>query len=259
MRRLMRSGEPGFSTLRRPTFNASTPEISTGHPTPPHTETTMTTETHAILYQTADGTLSLGMKCKTPECAAESVPLFEGAQVLGTVALLPEPVSGMSYRLAAQPLIAELGQEVGAVESVWMFRCAGSRDEWMPFVNEKHRLNTMRSPEWEVREFTSPAHTSEARDAVVAELERAVRKFPTWPTDPLHAVAVLGEEFGELTKAVLQSVYEPHKVQPGEVRAEAVQTAAMAMRFLQSLDAYVYAGCEQHSQDAAMRQEGGTP
>jgi hypothetical protein len=32
--------------------------------------------------------------------------------------------------------------------------------------------------------------------AVLAELDRATRKFPTWPTDPLHAVAVLGEEAG---------------------------------------------------------------
>lgn len=84
--------------------------------------------------------------------------------------------------------------------------------------------------------------------SATAELARAVRKFPTWPTDPLHAVAVLGEEFGELTKAVLQSVYEPHKVTPGEVRTEAVQTAAMALRFLQSLDVYTYERSEQHAQ-----------
>lgn len=38
---------------------------------------------------------------------------------------------------------------------------------------------------------------------VKAELDRAVVKFPTWPTDPFHALAVLGEEYGELTKAVL--------------------------------------------------------
>ena len=35
---------------------------------------------------------------------------------------------------------------------------------------------------------------------ILAELERATEKFPTWPTDPLHALAVLGEEFDELTK-----------------------------------------------------------
>lgn len=38
---------------------------------------------------------------------------------------------------------------------------------------------------------------------VMDEVRRATQKFPTWPNDPLHAVAILGEEFGELTKAVL--------------------------------------------------------
>src|SRR5690606_4585435 len=58
-----------------------------------------------------------------------------------------------------------------------------------------------------------------AVDIVLAEVECATRKFPTWPTDPLHALAVLGEEFGELTKAVLQLTYEPHKVSADDVRA----------------------------------------
>lgn len=80
------------------------------------------------------------------------------------------------------------------------------------------------------------------------EVARATKKFPTWPTDPLHALAVLGEEFGELTKAVLQSVYEPHKSNPAEVRKEAEQTAAMALRFLASLDAYAYVPGVQHEQ-----------
>lgn len=83
---------------------------------------------------------------------------------------------------------------------------------------------------------------------VFDEIERAIAKFPTWPTDPLHALAVLGEEFGELTKAVLQSVYEPHKSTAEDVREEAVQTAAMALRFLASLGAYDYTPGEQHEQ-----------
>ena len=86
----------------------------------------------------------------------------------------------------------------------------------------------------------------EAIESVVEELERAIRKFPTWPTDPLHALAVLGEEFGELTKDVLQMTYEPSKTNAGNVRKEAIQTAAMALRFVASLDAYQYTGCEQH-------------
>lgn len=42
-------------------------------------------------------------------------------------------------------------------------------------------------------------------------LDKAVRKHPAWPTDPLHALAILGEEFGELGQAILQMVYEPEK------------------------------------------------
>lgn len=84
---------------------------------------------------------------------------------------------------------------------------------------------------------------------VQAELARAVAKFPTWPTDPLHALAVLGEEFGELTKAMLQFTYEPHKkVTRADIRAEAIQTAAMALRLAMSLPVYDYAPAPQHRQ-----------
>ncbi len=85
-------------------------------------------------------------------------------------------------------------------------------------------------------------------DDIRAEVARATAKFPTWPTDPLHALAVLGEEFGELTKAMLQLTYEPHKTSPEEVRAEAIQTAAMALRLAMSLDRYEYRACPQHAQ-----------
>ena len=83
---------------------------------------------------------------------------------------------------------------------------------------------------------------------VFGELDKAVTKFPTWPTDPLHAVAVLGEEYGELVKAVLQFTYEPHKTDIDEVRAEAIQTAAMALRFVRSLNIYQFRAGEQHEQ-----------
>lgn len=83
---------------------------------------------------------------------------------------------------------------------------------------------------------------------VQAELARATKKFPTWPTDPLHALAVLGEEFGELTKDMLQLTYEPHKTSRENVRKEAIQTAAMALRLAMSLDRYEYTPSAQHSQ-----------
>lgn len=69
-----------------------------------------------------------------------------------------------------------------------------------------------------------------------AELNRAITKFPRWPTDPLHASGIIAEESGELFKAVLQQVYEPHKNDAGNLRAEAIQTATMCIRFLVSLD-----------------------
>lgn len=84
---------------------------------------------------------------------------------------------------------------------------------------------------------------------VFAELDRATAKFPTWPTDPLHAFAVVGEEHGELQKELLQLVYEPHKSTPESVRTEAVQLAAMSLRFLMSLDKYQYQPLPQHKQE----------
>lgn len=87
-------------------------------------------------------------------------------------------------------------------------------------------------------------------DDIAAEVSRAMAKFPTWPTDPLHALAVLGEEFGELTKEMLQSVYEPHKSSQEMVRKEAIQTAAMALRLVASLHRYDYRPGPQHAQPA---------
>lgn len=87
---------------------------------------------------------------------------------------------------------------------------------------------------------------------VLAELNSATGKFPTWPTDPVHAGAVVVEELGELMKAVLEQTYEPMKAKPDQVRKEAVQTAAMAIRFMLSMDEnYSYRPAEQHVQGAA--------
>jgi len=81
----------------------------------------------------------------------------------------------------------------------------------------------------------------EAFERARAELTRARKKFPLWPADPFVALAVLQEEVGELTKAVLQSIYEPNKqVTADDIIAEGVQVAAMAVRFLVNLDRYNY-------------------
>ena len=84
--------------------------------------------------------------------------------------------------------------------------------------------------------------------SIEAEVARATRKFPTWPTDPIHAANVVMEEAGELAKAVLEHTYEPHKSSLDDVRAEATETAAMAVRFLMSLAQYKFVASDQHRQ-----------
>ena len=66
------------------------------------------------------------------------------------------------------------------------------------------------------------------------ELRRAIAKHPTWPDDPIHAMAVVNEEIGELNQAVLQAVYEGGDLD--HVWEEALQSTAMLFRFLDSLD-----------------------
>lgn len=95
------------------------------------------------------------------------------------------------------------------------------------------------------RQYADSRHHTE----VGPELSRAVNKFPQWPDDMLHALAIIGEEFGELTKDVLQFHYEPNKQKTKEhIRAEAIQTIAMLHRFLNSLDTdrYVKPSTSQH-------------
>ena len=83
---------------------------------------------------------------------------------------------------------------------------------------------------------------------VLREVERAMQKYPAWPNDPLHALAILGEEFGELTKEMVQLTYEPHKTDHRKVEMEAIQTAAMALRLVMSLHRYHYMPAHQHLQ-----------
>jgi len=69
---------------------------------------------------------------------------------------------------------------------------------------------------------------------VFEELRRAERKFPGFPTDPVHAAAILAEEVGELQQACLQWTYECGTFE--DVTKEAVQSAAMALRFLFNME-----------------------
>ncbi|MEX3139853.1 hypothetical protein [Serratia ureilytica] len=65
------------------------------------------------------------------------------------------------------------------------------------------------------------------------ELSAAESKHPTWPTDAIHATAILNEEAGELTQAAID--YHYHNGSLEKVRREAAQVGAMAIRVLINL------------------------
>jgi len=69
---------------------------------------------------------------------------------------------------------------------------------------------------------------------VLAELERAEKLHPDWPRNPIHAGAVVAEEAGELIQAALNAAEK--KASRHLMMTEAVQTAAMALRFLKNFD-----------------------
>ena len=88
---------------------------------------------------------------------------------------------------------------------------------------------------------------SETIKLIIEELERAEDKFPGFPVDPIHALAVVQEEVGETQKAILQAIYEPGKSDMHDVRNEAVQMAAMSVRFLLNIHNYEFKKSPQKS------------
>mgnify|MGYP001809664430 CR=1 FL=1 len=72
-----------------------------------------------------------------------------------------------------------------------------------------------------------------------AEMAASAAKHPWWPRCPFQALTILNEEVGELNKAVLQFSCEPEKcVTRADIRAEAIQVAAMALTFILHMDNY---------------------
>jgi NTP pyrophosphatase (non-canonical NTP hydrolase) len=68
---------------------------------------------------------------------------------------------------------------------------------------------------------------------VDAELKRAENKHPNFPQDMFRQLAIMQEEAGEVTKAVLHYHYEDGTIE--HVKEELTQTAAMCMRMLKNL------------------------
>jgi len=71
-----------------------------------------------------------------------------------------------------------------------------------------------------------------AFDLITDELQKAKSKFPQWPTDIIHAAAIVAEEAGELVRAAVQVTYEKKSIT--QALNEAVHTAATAIRFIEN-------------------------
>ena len=69
---------------------------------------------------------------------------------------------------------------------------------------------------------------------VMAEIDRAEKLHPVWPTDLIKAAAIPAEEAGELLKAA-NDCDEKHTSRQSMI-TEAVHTAASAIRFLKNLE-----------------------
>ena len=69
---------------------------------------------------------------------------------------------------------------------------------------------------------------------IAAEVGEAQEKFPDWPTDIIHGVAIMAEESGEAVRAALHCVYENRSIE--HLKTELIQTAAMCVRMLLDIE-----------------------
>ena len=95
-------------------------------------------------------------------------------------------------------------------------------------IERMHQINTIRAA------MANPG-VVRAVSAILIEHQRAVEKWPEWPTDTTHAAAILAGEGGECLKAA--NHYREGRPTDGRdslfmVEVEAIHAGAMAVRLL---------------------------
>lgn len=137
-------------------------------------------------------------------------------------------------------IISHLWQEKDPVGALTVGPCAA-------FVNslgDYHTLqDRMESAEAEVQQLRKGIELSDSEviRSVIAERQRQDAKWGKQNHDPVYWLGILGEEFGELCQAINETVFDngpTERAKGGYVnmRAEAVQIAAVAVAFVEMLD-----------------------
>ena len=93
-----------------------------------------------------------------------------------------------------------------------------------------------RRADTQLKRAIATTDVSDLFQPLFVEFCRAVVKHPKWPTDAIHASAILNEEAGELTQVAIDFHFSGDGRE--HMREEAIQVGAMVLRFLMNLDGY---------------------
>ena len=102
-------------------------------------------------------------------------------------------------------------------------------------VEFTYLTETLKEMEKENSMLISVPNTEQDLVLIFEELQHAQEKHPNWPNSGFEALAIVTEELGELAQAMLQFKHEGGD--PERIRAEAIQVAAMGLRFVLNLPA----------------------
>lgn len=79
-------------------------------------------------------------------------------------------------------------------------------------------------------------------DEVVKELHRLINDFPSWPTDPVHALGLVSEDLGQLHAETSRWIADTESPIGDDIKADvrdqAIRMVAMTLRFLVSMVDY---------------------